>query len=283
MIIDCHTHIGKFGGVVKNIKGKTAEDLIASMDIAQIDLSFIIANNLKGFGGTDSWKLFKVVSKFPDRLRMIANFDFSRIGDVGYKDKLLKLLNNELVVGLKFYPGYQEYDLCDELITPFYEFCQKSEIPIVIHTGYLLEEAEEGMECSHPRIISPLAKKFSKLVIIAAHFGNPYVEECGVVMKENENVYADISGYFTEFEPISSEEKNSFIKDIRKLKKSAGGLEKCIFGTDWWIYPQKEYKDAVELLSLSKREKELIFYKNSQSIFLKYSREIGSYQNNKTN
>ncbi len=270
MIIDCHTHIGEFEG---SEEVKTVEDIIASMDIAQIDLSIVIANNLKGFGGTDSWKLLKIIEKFSDRLRMIANFDFSRISEVGYEEKLLKLLNNELVVGLKFYAGYQKYNLCDELISPLYEFCQKAKKPIMIHTGFLLEGTEGNMEYSHPRIIDPLAKKFPELVIVAAHSGNPHIEECGIVMKENKNVYSDISAYFTEFKQISLKEKLSFKRDIEKLKKAAGSLEKCIFGTDWWLYSQKEYKDAVESLPLSKKEKELIFYKNSQNIFLKQEEE----------
>jgi len=268
MIIDCHTHIGGFGGVIKDLKAKTTGDLIDSMDEAGIAKSIVIANNLKGVEeGTESRELLEEVRRFPDRLRAVPNFDFIRLKEPDYVKQLLEILKDEFTVGLKLYAGYQQYDPCDERIMPLYNFCRESNLPVIFHTGYLLKGTSGDEEYSHPKILNKLAEKFPDLVIVAAHFGNPWIEECGKVMKKHENVYADLSGYFTELQAISGKEKREFQADIQKLKQAAGGLERCLFGTDWWLYTQKEYREAVEAIPLSETERTLLFYENARNIF----------------
>ena len=267
-IIDCHTHIGGFGGIAKELAAKSAEDLIRSMDEAGIEMSLVIANNLKGYvDGITSEELVEEVQKLPKRLRAIANLDFPRLAEEDYSKRLLRTLESKWVVGLKLYAGYQQYDRLDEHITPFYNLCQARSIPVIFHTGDLGEGMGGDKEDAHPRVIVGLAKKFPKLTIIAAHFGNPWIKECGEIMREYQNVYADLSGYFTELQPISEKEKQEFHDDIEKLKEAAGGLTKCLFGTDWWLYSQREYKEAVESVPLSEKERELIFYENARRIF----------------
>lgn len=268
MIIDSHTHIGDFGGIGEGRVAMSAEDLIRSMDEAGIDMSLVIANNLRGEEeGTDSEELVNEVQKFSNRLRAIANMDFPRLQEQGYEDHLLKLLENAIVVGLKFYSGYQNYNPIDEKLTPFYEFCQAQSMPVIFHTGYLLQRTSGSKDYAHPGILGNLALRFPKLTILAAHFGNPWIRECGEVMRTYQNVYADISGYFTEFQPISEKEKRDFQNDIELLKETAGNLRHCLFGTDWWLYSQKEYLEAVKQLPLNDEEKDLIFWKNAKEIF----------------
>lgn len=267
-IIDCHTHIGTFGGVGEESDEKTAAELIRSMDEADIDMSLVIANNLKGNeGGITSEELVEEVQKFPARLRAIANLDFPRMKEEDYVGNLLKMLESEHIIGLKLFVGYQQYDPCDEEIIPLYEACEERDMPVMFHTGYLLEGALGDREDAHPRIVGKLAKKFPKLTIIAAHFGNPWTKECGEIMRKYQNVYADLSGYFEELQPISEKEKQEFHEDVKILKEAAGGLDKCLFGTDWWLYSQREYKEVVESLPLSEKERELIFYENAKRIF----------------
>lgn len=267
-IIDCHTHIGGFGGIAKELAAKSVEDLIRSMDEADIAISLVIANNIKGGEeGTISEEVVEEVQKFPNRLRAIVNLDFPRLTEGDYGKSLLRMLESKWAVGLKLYSGYQQYDRLDEQITPFYDLCQVRSIPVIFHTGYLAEGVSGDREDAHPRVIVDLAKKFPKLTIIAAHFGNPWIKECGEIMREYQNVYADLSGYFTELQPISEKERQEFHGDIEKLKEAAGGLNKCLFGTDWWLYSQKEYKEALESLPLSEKERELLFYENARRIF----------------
>ncbi|GEM_PF-3599381 len=268
MVIDSHTHIGDFGGIGEGRAAMLTMDLIRSMDEAGIDVSLVIANNLKNEEeGTDSEELIEEIQKFPNRLRAIANIDFPRITEQNYSNNLLKILEHSAVVGLKFYSGYQHYDPADEKLTQFYAFCQSENMPVIFHTGYLLEGSSGSKDYSHPGMLSSLAQKFPQLTIIAAHFGNPWIQECGELIGKYPNVYADLSGYFIEFQPISEKQKKEFQNDIALLKQTAGSLEKCLFGTDWWLYSQKEYLEAAQELPMTEKEKELIFSKNAQTLF----------------
>ncbi len=269
MIIDCHTHIGKLGGIAQENKPKNVEDLVLSMKQSEINLSLVIANNLDNLQGTDSQQTIQSVKKYSDKLRAIVKLDYFKIKEKQYQQELISSLKNDLVVGLKFFTGYEKYNPCDDSLNFIYKYCQQTKTPIVFHTGYLLEDFDNNEESFDPTIIDRVAKKFPKLNIILAHFGNPFVKECAKIMKINENVYADLSGYFTELQPISLKEKQLFKKDIEKLKKESGGLNKCLFGTDWWLYDQQKYIEAINYLNLSSKEKTNIFYENSQKIFMK--------------
>ncbi len=271
MIIDCHTHIGS----LPDTGERTVDGLIVSMDEAGIDLSIILANDLEGIPGSGTDETIERASAFPERLRVMANFDFLKMKRVGYMAELKRQLKEDLVVGLKFYPGYQSYDLYGAELHELYDFCQSERIPVMFHTGFLLE-GSKGM-ASNPMMISPLAEKFTELTIVAAHFGNPFIEECGDLMRCHGNVYADLSGYFTEFRPISRKEVGEMRRDIDKLRRLIGGLERLLFGTDWPLYSQKEYMESVKSLSLSEKERELIFSGNAQRIFLQSE---APYQNN---
>ncbi len=262
MIIDCHTHIG----FLPETGEKTVNDLIASMDEAGIDLSIILANDLEGIPGSGTEETIEKASVFPERLRVMANFDFLKMKRIGYMTELKRQLKEDLVVGLKFYPGYQRYDLYDTDLHELYDFCQSEGISVMFHTGFLLEGSEGS--ASNPMMISPLADKFTELTIVAAHFGNPFIKECGDLMRRHNNVYADLSGYFTEFQSISQKEIEEMRRDIDELRRSIGGLERFIFGTDWPLYSQKEYMESVKSLSLLEKERDLIFSGNAQRIFL---------------
>ncbi len=100
-----------------------------------------------------------------------------------------------------------------------------------------------------------------------AHFGNPWIADCAAVVAKNKNVYVDLSGYFSEYKPISKEEKEDFVKQLAEFKMFVGDFKKCLFGTDWPIYSQKEYLDAVRALILTEEEKDLVFSKNAEGLF----------------
>jgi hypothetical protein len=100
-----------------------------------------------------------------------------------------------------------------------------------------------------------------------AHSGNPWLFDCASVVAKNKNVYADISGYFNEFKTLSKKEIDLFIKNFTEIKIYMGKFEKFLFGTDWPLYSQKEYLEATLQLHLTKKEFELLFFKNANNIF----------------
>lgn len=181
--------------------------------------------------------------------------------------QLTASLENKEILGVKFLPGYENYYPTDEKAFPLYEYCQKHGYPAVFHTGILAEGSPGILKQVHPLNIDEVANKFPDLKIVMAHMGNPWIADCAVTVAKNPNVYADLSAAFPEYEPITQEEVDIFKKKIREYRDFAGNLNKCLFGTDYPLYSQKEYLEAVEQLKMTKEEKELVFWKNATTVF----------------
>ncbi|MEK7542172.1 MAG: amidohydrolase family protein [Patescibacteria group bacterium] len=262
MIIDSHTHIGEFGG-----KHWAPEQLIQSMDEAGIDISLLIANffGKKGSEGVSTKEVIEVCKKFP-RLKAIGNVDYSQVSEQQI-EQLQDAIEKKLIVGVKFFLGYELFYPNDVKLHPLYEFCSLRNVPVVFHTG-MLESGFSGLlKYSHPLGVDEVAAQFPDLKIVMAHFGNPWIADCAAVVAKNKNVYVDLSGYFSEYKPIAEEEKQDFVKQLSEFKMFAGDFTKCLFGTDWPIYSQKEYLEAIRALPMTDEEKKLIFSKNAQKLF----------------
>lgn len=254
MVIDVHTHIGKHDN-----KDWTPEQLISSMDKAGIHYSLVIADE------QSTEKTIELCEKH-DRLEVIGGVDYSALSD-RYVETLIGYLESKKVCALKLYPGYQNYFPQDTKLYPLYKHCQEHNRPIVIHTG-VLEAGYPGLlKQVHPLNVDDVANKFPRLTIVMAHFGNPWIMDAAAVVAKNTNVYVDLSGYFLEYEPITQNQVGYFVKDLAEFKFFVGGYSKCLFGTDWPLYDQKEYVDAVKKLSMTDEEKDLVFWKNAKKVF----------------
>ncbi len=259
MIIDAHTHAGEF-----HKKQFPAETLIASMDEAGIDYSMVISLD-RAEEGSSIDEIINFCDKYP-RLKPIGNFDLDDFGTEQI-DKVKKYLKDGKIHAIKFYPGYQNYYPVDERILSLYEFCQSIGKPIIFHTGVLASGSKGILKQIHPLNIDEVANKFSDLKIVMAHFGNPWVMDAAAVVSKNPNVYVDFSGYFGEWVSISDEDLEMFLRVLKDFKIFTGGFKKCLFGTDWPLYNQKEYLEAVQKLPMTEEEKELVFWKNANEIY----------------
>lgn len=259
MIIDCHTHIGKFNG-----KEWAPEELIASMDEAGIDVSLLIADFHSG-RGTSIKKVLEIVKQYP-RLKAVGNITYSTIGTDQMK-KIRQHIKNKEIVAVKFYLGYEAFYPADKKLFPVYKMCAENNVPVIFHTGMLEGSFKGLMRYSHPLNIDELANRFPDLKIVIAHMGNPWIMDCAAVVSRHKNVYVDCSGYFKEFSPIEREEEKMFCEQLRQFKVFVGDFKKMLFGTDWPIYSQKEYLKAVKSVKMTGEERELVFYKNAQNLF----------------
>ena len=209
--------------------------------------------------------MIKVCEKSP-RLIPVGRIDYSDSIDKQI-DEIIGYLNEKKIMGVKFYLGYQKYHPNEPKLHPIYKFCQDNNFPVIYHTG-MLEAGFPGLlKSSHPLNIDEVADSFPDLKIVIAHMGNPWILDCGAVMLKNKNVYMDFSAFFSEYQPITEEELHFFIKRLTEFKMFVGDFKKCLFGTDWPLYSQKEYLQAVNKLPLRDEEMELVFWKNAKEIF----------------
>lgn len=260
MIIDAHSHLGEF-----NNHSRTPEELVASMQEAGIDHAILLANDRVTRKGLTTKEAIEISQKHP-QFKPVGNIDSSDINPNQIK-KLTDYLGENKIYGVKLYAGYDNYYWFDERLDPLYEYCQKNNKPVAFHTGVLASESAGLLKQSHPLNADEVANRFPKLKIVLCHIGNPWIMDCAAVVAKNENVYVDLSGYFGEFSKIKPIEIEMFKRVMSDYKMFVGDFKKCLFGTDYPLYNQKEYLEAIESLEMTDEEKELVFWKNANSVY----------------
>jgi predicted TIM-barrel fold metal-dependent hydrolase len=257
MIIDCHTHIDR-----ANKKNWTPELLIESMNQAGIDYSLVISNHV-----TEApLDVLLQRTKGYDRFRVIGNIEYKAL-DENHVNKLIDHLERKEIVGVKLYPGYEDYYPYDKKLYPLFSYMEKHNHPLMIHSGVLMVGCPGYLEQAHPLHVDKIAHNFPQLKIVIAHMGNPWLTDTLAVMWQNPNVYTDLSAFFVEFQPIDPKDVMLFLTRMREMKEFLGSFRRCLFGTDWPLYSQKEYLDAVKQIGFTDEERDLIFWKNANTIF----------------
>jgi len=270
MIIDMHTHVDS---------EKEVQSLLTSMKKNKIEKACIIYWH---FGKTSDphekiWSLHELidaVSSYPN-LFVIGSM---KITDKKNYSKNLKeiesLLKTKKIIGIKFYLGYEHYFANDERADPLYRLCLKYDVPAIFHTGdnWITPKTTNALvRYANPIYIDDVAVKYPDLKIIICHLGNPWVNEAAILIAKHKNVYGDVSGLLSygDSNDIFSRMDNEIIRQkVIELIAWCHTPRKLVFGTDFDIYPQKDYIDFVNSLpNLSKEDKEFIFFKNAQMLF----------------
>lgn len=257
MIIDAHTHIDRANHV-----DWTPQHLISSMDDAGISHSLVISNHLTE---APLDKVLKTVKGY-DRFHVIGNVEFNHLDDEQV-DKLIGHLERKDIVGVKLFPGYEDYFPYDKKMDRLFAYMEANDHPLLIHTGVLMVGYKGYLDQSHPLHVNRIGAKFPKLKIVIAHMGNPWLVDTVAVMWQNPRVYTDLSGFFVEFRALDPREVKNFLRRMEEIHDLLGSFKRCLFGTDWPLYSQKEYLEAVERIQLSDKEKELVFWKNANDVY----------------
>jgi uncharacterized protein len=128
-----------------------------------------------------------------------------------------------------------QWNYDDPKYDPIWKLAQELKLVVAPHTGIL---ANGKMARMRPSFLSTIASNNRKLVIHAAHFGNPWYDEAGEATRRNNNLYFDLSGSSL----IKKEEDPDFWKQflwwtpyLGKAHMPADAVpafEKLLFATD---------------------------------------------------
>lgn len=156
-------------------------------------------------------------------------------------------------VGLKFHPPALNLRVDNPAYEQYLEFAQKRKLPCLFHSGCRVDwvpdlngkaigklvEERTHWDCSDPRLIYNLAKKYPATPIILGHTGAGGEPAHKVAMEvlfnsidnKDANLYAEFS--WMDFSPEGKPVKNpkNLIEMIKGLKKR-NALDKILFGTD---------------------------------------------------
>jgi len=276
MIIDFHTHV--FSPQIKknrnkyierdpcfallysnpNSKMATADELIASMDEAGVDISVIL-----NIGWTThelcletNDYIIESVSRYPQRLvgfcavqpqsPEAAVAEIERCAQAGIRG-----------VG-EMRPDMQPFDLGDELVMePLVEVLRKHQLILLLHASEPVGHDYPGKGGITPDILYPFIASFPDLTIVCAHWGGglPFYALMPEVEKAMSNVFFDTAASPLLYTP---QVYNQVIQLV--------GADKILFGSDYPLLAQSRLLEEIKALGLPEEIKELILSGNAQRL-----------------
>ena len=131
-----------------------------------------------------------IVAEYPGRA---VGFASVHPRDPGAADELEEAIVRHGMRGLKLSPTYQAIDPRGPECWRLYEIALAHEVPVMFHCGGAYTGS---LEFADPCLLDKVAIAFPDLKLIVAHFGQPYMEQTAILMRKNENVFADLSARF---------------------------------------------------------------------------------------
>ncbi len=276
MTIDFHTHV--FPPQIKKNRNKymeldpcfailysdpkakiaTADELIASMDEAEISIS-VIAN----IGWTThelcvetNDYIMESVARYPQRLigfgavqpqsPEAAVAEIERLAKAGIKG-----------IG-EMRPDIQLLDLTDEMMTaPFVEALRKHKLILLTHASEPAGHDYPGKGAITPDVLYPFITSFPELTIVCAHWGGglPFYALMPEVKKAMANVFFDTAASPLLYTP---EIYNQVIQLV--------GADKILFGSDYPLLAQGRLLKEIKALNLPKETEDLILSGNARRL-----------------
>src|SRR5690348_3614773 len=247
MIVDCHTHIFEYPGHISEEFSAEANALSRGK---AIDMHVPPERHWKGMANVNKAIVFGMrafhcgivspneyiadyVKAHPEKLIGFAAVD-------PMQDNVHEVLEHAIddlkLRGVKLAPIYQNIHPLDDRMWPVYEFCEKRNLPILIHQGTTFPR-KAPLKYSLPILLEDVALKFPNLKMIIAHMGHPWIDETIVLIRKQPNFYADISALH--YRPWQF--YNALI-----IAKEYGVLRKLLFGSDFPFTTPEATLDALE-------------------------------------
>jgi predicted TIM-barrel fold metal-dependent hydrolase len=233
MIIDIHTHVfdpaQHFGsrllgdldrcGLEPGVWGDVSARHLETTRPADVAIVFGIQGAATGWNVPNDFVAAHVRSA-PDRLIFFASIDPGQAAFRGELERCHRALGCQ---GIKLGPIYQGVHPLDPRYREVYRYCEKQQLPIVIHMATTFSSGVP-LEYARPIHIDQVALDYPDLRIVMAHLGHPWEGETIAVIRRNENVYADLSALY--YRPWQ------FYHSMRLLTEYRAD-HKVLFGSDF--------------------------------------------------
>jgi predicted TIM-barrel fold metal-dependent hydrolase len=262
LIIDCHTHLNRYGESEPASLHERYRVLRDEMDRNGVDYSLVLTSYKVTEDRPTIQETLDVIGD-DDRMGVIAGISYHNYRAQDLAD-LRVMLRDGQIKGLKLYPGYEAFYPHDPRMRVVYELAGEFGVPVMIHSGDTFDPKGK-VKYAHPIEIDEVAVDFREVTFVICHLGNPWVTDAMEVIYKNENVVGDISGltlgHFEErFEKF-------MLQQLNEVLAFAGNPSKLLYGTDWPICEMSSYIRLVRNLQLSDEETEMILWRNSARIF----------------
>lgn len=215
----------------------------------------------------------KLMDHFPDQFMRGIQFRINR--DSIAVDSLKSLLQNEGMDILgEISNQYGGIAPNDPRMYPYYALAEEMDVPILLHMGSgllgtpLFLNPEYQVAHSNPLLLEEVLKKYPKMRISIAHYGEPFIDELIAMMYHYPQLYVDLGGiqwcYPREY----------FYQSHLKKLIDAGFGKRIMFGSDMIIWPEL-IEESIAIINdadfLTYEQKADIFYNNAAR-FLRLSK-----------
>ncbi|MDQ1273342.1 MAG: Amidohydrolase 2 [Planctomycetota bacterium] len=262
MIIDSHVHISRYNKNAASLE-EAFGLFLEEMEKNGISGAIIIPDNIEGSDNiVDLDKAIELIGERKN-LFLLGSPQIIQRGS-GELEKYKKLLEEGKIKGIKLFPGHDPYYPTDERCLPYYELCEKLNVPVLFHTG----ENSGDSECAKwndPEYIVEIAKKYSQLKVIITHYYWPKMDYCYEITKDIQNIYFETAA-MADAEVV---EKSGGIEKVKEtLRKTiVDRSDKVIFGTDWPMCKIEEHIELIKSLELNKDVEDGIFWGNTKRTY----------------
>jgi len=276
MIIDFHTHVfppqmkKKRARYIdsdpcfailyseKNAKLATADELIASMDKAGVDISVItnIGWTTHELCVETNDYILESVARYPQRL-----IGFCAVQPNSYEAAIAEIERcaKEGIRGIgEIRPDMQLFDLRDEeVMEPLVKVISKHKLILLTHASEPVGHEYPGKGSITPDVLYPLIAKFPDLTIVCAHWGGglPFYALMPEVKKAMRNVFFD-----TAASPLL------YAPQVYSQVIQLVGADKILFGSDYPLLAQSRLLGEIRSLDLPEETKNLILSGNAQRL-----------------
>jgi len=275
MIIDFHTHV--FPPQIKKNRSKyieldpcfallysdpkarmaTADELIASMDKAGVDISVIV--NI-------GWTTHELCLETNDYIiESVARYPKRLIGFGAIQPRspqAVAEIEHCAKAGLRgigeMRPDIQQFDLTDGVaMTPFVAALKRHKLILLLHASEPVGHNYPGKGGITPALLYPFITRFPDLTIVCAHWGGglPFYALMPEVKKTMANVYFDTAASPFLYTP---QVYNQAIQLV--------GADRILFGSDYPLLAQSRLLKEIEALNLPKEINDLILSGNAQRL-----------------
>ncbi len=251
----------KIGRKPEDLVGLTHDKMIAAMDAAGIEKSFLLAVKIGRQGLPGSWHLpYEVVAdavqKYPDRFYGLAGIDPTQ-GMQGVRE-FERSVREYGFIGAHAYPHW--FDLAPDHPRwyPFYAKCCELDVPIQLQVGQSLNYTPEQRlpSVGRPITLDAVACDLPELKLVGIHVGIPWTDEMIAMAWKHANVYIGCDAHSPKYWP------QSFVHYINTF-----GKDKVIFGTDYPVLDFERTRREIEDLGLREDSKRRLYRDNAVRLY----------------
>lgn len=277
MIIDFHTHVfpprvkknrnkyiesdPSFAILYSDKKAKlaSADEVIASMDEAGVDISVIL--NI-------GWTTHELCVETNDYiLESVARYPQRLIGFCGVQPRSIDAAIAEIercaregAKGIgELRPDTQLFDLADQIaMKPLVEVLKKYNLILLTHASEPVGHNYPGKGIVTPDMLYPFIADFPDLTIVCAHWGGglPFYALMPEVKKAMSNVFFDTAASPFLYNP-------QVYGQVAQLV----GVDKILFGSDYPLLTQSRMIKEIRSLDIPEETKNLILSGNARRLF----------------